>query len=75
VLDFVSDALSTRFWGQLYGSARGLAVAQTARERQGLVLVITASTREALVLEREIRFYLADEPLPVLSLPDWETNA
>ncbi|MDH3712590.1 MAG: transcription-repair coupling factor [Gammaproteobacteria bacterium] len=73
MLDFVTGALSTRFWGQLYGSARGLAIAQTARQRRGLVLVVTASTREALTLEREIRFYLAGESLPVLSMPDWET--
>ncbi len=73
VLDLVSEALTAQRWGQLYGSARGLAIAQTARRFDGLVVLVCASTREALTLEREIRFYLGDDTLPVFNLPDWET--
>jgi len=59
--------------GQLYGSAQGLLLAQTARAHDGPILVLTDDTATAHRLELEARFYLADDPLPILHFPDWET--
>ncbi len=60
-------------WSRLYGSARGLAIANAAREHPGLLLVVTASVRAAEQLEDEIRFYgPGDGALPILHFPDWE---
>ena len=62
-------------WGQLYGSADALAVAQAARESATPVLVITPDTPTATRLEYEIRFFGGEYGggLPVLTFPDWET--
>jgi transcription-repair coupling factor (superfamily II helicase) len=58
-------------WGQLYGSADALAIAQAARAATAPVLVITPDTPTATRLEYEIRFF--GSGLPVLTFPDWET--
>jgi transcription-repair coupling factor (superfamily II helicase) len=58
-------------WGQLYGSAGSLAIANAARAEQQLTLLITNDTASAIQLEQEIRFYGGD--LEVLHFPDWET--
>lgn len=53
-----------------------LAIAEVARQRNGLILVVAANTGEALRLEQELRFYLdgnLDRDLELLPLPDWET--
>ena len=74
-------------WGNLKGSAKSLAIANTAQQHQGLTLVITADTATALQTEQEILFYLSsstasdndsDTPLlssdlELLTFPDWET--
>lgn len=73
-----------RTWGHLHGSSDALAICESARAHQGLTLVITRSTEEAIRLEQSMRFYLGlptdeDQPaitsdgLELLSLPDWET--
>lgn len=73
-----------RTWGQLHGSSDALAICESARAHQGLTLVITRSTDEAIRLEQAMRFFLGlpaeeDGPavttdgLELLSLPDWET--
>ena len=73
-----------RHWGQLHGSSDALAICETAREHQGLTLVITRNTDEAIRLEQAMRFYLdlpteedqaavTEDGLELLSLPDWET--
>jgi transcription-repair coupling factor (superfamily II helicase) len=59
-------------WGQLYGAADALAIAQTAREFHHPVLVLTPDTPAATRLEYALRFFLGQE-LPVLTFPDWET--
>ena len=59
-------------WHGLAGAACALAIAQTARRHDGLVLAITETTLAAQQLQRELRFYLG-EALPTLTLPDWET--
>ena len=60
-------------WGQLYGSAPGLALAETAERMQSPLLVVTPSARDAERLTAELRFYITDVTLPVLAFPDWET--
>ncbi len=60
-------------WSRLYGSARGLALANATRIHPGPLLVVTASVHAAEQIEDEIRFYseAADTP-PLLHFPDWE---
>jgi len=70
-LDF--SAGKRQRWGQLYGCSGSLVMSQTAREFDGLVVVITHDTRQALLLEEELQFFLADSGVEHLSLPDWET--
>jgi transcription-repair coupling factor (superfamily II helicase) len=59
-------------WGQLYGSALSLAVAEAARAHDGPVLVLAATSREADQLAGELRFFAGGD-LPVAVLPDYET--
>ena len=59
-------------WGQLYGAALALALAEAARARSAPLLVLAATAREAERLAAEIGFF-ADASLPVLGLPDYET--
>ncbi len=59
-------------WGELYGAARALAVVTAATRHQGPVLIVTATARDADRLAEELRFF-ANDRLPVMSLPDYET--
>ncbi len=60
-------------WSRLYGSARGLALANAARMHQGPLLVVTASVHAAEQIEDEIRFYAGSTDSPsLLHFPDWE---
>ncbi len=60
-------------WSRLYGSARGLALANAARRHPGLLLVVTASVHAAEQIEDEIRFYGRAADIPhLLHFPDWE---
>ncbi len=69
-----SNRGETVIWQALYGSSRGLAIAQAARAHAGPLLVITADVRTAQQLEDELRFYLGGEAgLPILPFPDWES--
>ncbi|MCB1757744.1 MAG: transcription-repair coupling factor, partial [Gammaproteobacteria bacterium] len=61
-----------RHWGQLYVSARSLAIAEYAANHQELVVVIVPGMHELVQLEAEIRFY-ADPALPLTTFTDWET--
>ena len=58
-------------WGQLYGCARGLAIASGYRMKGGHLLVLAGSAREAENLSAEIRFFAPE--LPLALLPDYET--
>ena len=60
-------------WGQLYGSAKALAIAEAASQFKGLSLVIVDSAQEAWQLEASIKFFLGKRALPILHYPDWET--
>ncbi|OED39634.1 transcription-repair coupling factor [Chromatiales bacterium (ex Bugula neritina AB1)] len=59
-------------WGQLYGAAGALSIAELAQSNQKLTLVTTPSMSEAYHLENALRFFV-DEALPIFSFPDWET--
>ncbi len=59
-------------WGQLYGSAPALAIAEAAGRHAGPVLALTRSPRQADQLAAEIAFY-GGSGLEVLPLPDAET--
>jgi len=60
-------------WGQLYGSAAALSLAQAASEHNSLTLVLTADTATATQLHDELSFFLSESNLPILHFPDWET--
>src|SRR5690606_11964541 len=63
-----------RRWSGLHGSSASLAASNIASARQGIVVLVTASTEEADVARREISFFLPDrKAVPMLALPDWET--
>jgi len=57
--------------GPFAGSADARCIAELAGSRR-LLVVITPDTSTALMLEREIPFYL-DAPRELLCFPDWET--
>ena len=59
-------------WGQLYGSAPALAIAEAAQRHAGPVLVLAGSPRQADQLAAEIAFF-GGPRLEVLLLPDAET--
>jgi transcription-repair coupling factor (superfamily II helicase) len=59
-------------WGQLYGAALSLAIAEATRAHRGPVLVLAGTSREAEQLAAELRFF-ADGDLAVEVLPDYET--
>ncbi|AOY87260.1 transcription-repair coupling factor [Marinobacter salinus] len=82
--EFPEKPADHRTWGQLHGSSDALAICESARAHQGLTLVITRSTSDAIRLEQAMRFFLGLPPeedgaaitsdgLELLSLPDWET--
>ncbi|MES1191761.1 MAG: transcription-repair coupling factor [Steroidobacter sp.] len=59
-------------WGQLYGSAISLKLADAAQALDSPLMVIAANAREASRLEDELRFFLPASLQP-LSIPGWET--
>ncbi len=59
-------------WGQLYGAAQALAIAEAARGFDGLLLVLADDMQAADRLQQALAFFLGDA-VPVLGLPDWET--
>ena len=58
-------------WGQLYGSALSLSIAEASRAHPGPVVVAVPTGREAERLAGELAFFAPD--LPLLTLPDYET--
>ncbi len=59
-------------WGQLYGSATSLWLAEAARRASGPLLVVAADARQASRYEDELRFF-GEPGLYIESFPDWET--
>ncbi len=77
-LDVPEKPADHRLWHSLPGASAALAVAETARTRAGLTLVVTENTGQAQQLELALQFFLATDPngaaaIELLSLPDWET--
>ncbi|MCB1867944.1 MAG: transcription-repair coupling factor [Gammaproteobacteria bacterium] len=60
-------------WGRLYGSCGALAIASAAKKFNGLVLVVVDDVASANSLLHDLGFFLGEDDLPILSLPDWET--
>jgi transcription-repair coupling factor (superfamily II helicase) len=58
-------------WARLFGSARGLAIAEAAKRHGGPLLVLTRNAQVLQALGDEIRFYAAGR-VPVREFPDWE---
>ncbi len=59
-------------WGQLYGCAEALAIADYAATQSGLVVVVAANTTELLHLEAELQFFCQDR-VDLHTFSDWET--
>lgn len=59
-------------WHDLAGCALALAVAESVKQHAGPVVLITENNLQALQLEDELRFFLADA-FPILHFPDYET--
>jgi transcription-repair coupling factor (superfamily II helicase) len=59
-------------WGQLYGSATSLWLAEAARRASGPLLVVASDARHASRLEDELRFFSVSGTY-IESFPDWET--
>ncbi len=63
-----------RFWGQLEGAGLGRIIARAAREKPGVVLVITPDSASAERLEQHLHFFLTEKDgIEILPFPDWET--
>ena len=62
-------------WGQLYGSALPLILAELSQHTPGVTLLVTPDNLSANQLRLELQFFLADEENPpeLLLFPDWET--
>ncbi len=61
-------------WQDLADGELVLAIANTARQHAGPLLLITGNSAEAERLQRELRFFCGgDGQLPVHLFPDWET--
>ncbi|HDK38111.1 MAG TPA: transcription-repair coupling factor, partial [Thiolapillus brandeum] len=60
-------------WGRCIGAVNELAIASAAQQWQGLVVVLTRDVQEAARLEQTLGFFVADNKLPILHFPDWET--
>ena len=59
-------------WGQLYGSAASLWLAEAARKASGPLLIIARDSRQASRIEDELRFFC--EPGACVEIfPAWET--
>lgn len=75
--NFPSQAGDQRIWANLSGSGTAWALSQAAERHNGLILVVTANTQQALQLEQEIPFFglagSGNQATPVHSFPDWET--
>lgn len=59
-------------WGGLQGSSLAMALLSAARQHQGIVLLVTRSSHQAKILERDIELF-SDGSLPVFHFPDHET--
>ncbi len=61
------------YWPKLAGASMALACVETSSKHRGLTIVVTASTREAQQLQREIKYFAATSSIAIYHFPDWET--
>jgi len=62
------------YWGRLYGSVKGLAIACAAKLANTPLIVLTTDVKRMESLLEEAGFFAgAGEEIPRLSFPDWET--
>ena len=64
-----------RLWGNLCLSSQALSIAESAKQHQGITLVVTKTAHEATHLRRAIEFFLVNTAIPTLMFPDWEILA
>ncbi len=60
-------------WGQLTSSSQALVISQAYSDHDGPLLVLSTDTPSAMKLERELRFYMAENVATITLFPDWET--
>ena len=60
-----------RDWHEPAGSSLALLLCEAARQRDGVIVAVTADSRAARTLEDELGVFA--DGLPVLHFPDWET--
>ena len=60
-------------WGHIYGTSDALAIAASARDYRGLVLVLVKDVQTATDLANSIDFFRSEADIPIASFPDWET--
>ena len=59
-------------YGQLYGCAQSLALANLALKKTNPITLITADVNQAQTLHSELRFFVSGR-CKIFELPDWET--
>lgn len=62
-----------RYFQQLHGASRHIALVEEANRSPGPLLLICPDTPSALHAELELSHFAAQYALPVTHLPDWET--
>ncbi|MCB1800683.1 MAG: transcription-repair coupling factor [Gammaproteobacteria bacterium] len=60
-------------WGHCIGAATGHSVAIAVQAATRPIVVVTHDVQSAARLAEEIRFFLADDSISLLTFPDWET--
>jgi len=60
-----------RDWREPAGSSLALLLCEAARQREGVIVAVTADSRAARTLQDELAVFAGD--LPVLHFADWET--
>lgn len=68
-IQFPKQSVGVVSWINLHGCSRGVAIAEAARQFDGIVFLIVPDMLSASRLENELRFFSAE---PILIFPDWE---
>ena len=62
---------SMRYWTQLFGAGRSVAIAEAVRRHPGLTVLVCPDSAAAVQYDAELPFFAPE--MQVLHLPDWET--
>ncbi len=71
-LTLPTPSLRRSYWLPAHGTALALALVESSRKHQGIILAVTRDTHSAHSLESDLRVFACPE-LPILHFPDWET--